>query len=169
MAHKAESMRPIVLAAIAIVAATPAAAQNKVKTCKLPPPDSAMTRHAAVYRDCEVDRSAVPLVTLQPDFTPARDGQRAPVCFFSIIDAVVDTSGFVEQRNVRKVKGNSVELGDAMIVALGALRYTPAVRAGKPVRQLVRYEYSIGVSTINSQVVRRPGLPDSRPPGCNWK
>ena len=162
-------MRPsLLLFAMGLALATPAAAQKPVKRCLIDPPDSSLLRRGPVLRDCEVDRPAKVLTQMHPDFQPQSDGSRASRCYSAELEFVVDTLGWAEPATVKKVSGNSQPLAEAMVNALTTLRYEPAMNENHLVRQLVRYKQQVGVQTVVSRNGPPPptGNGERRPPGC---
>lgn len=152
--------RVLVLAALVSVAGS-AAAQRKGGRCTGEASDTSGGGPPAVFRDCDVDQPAKVRQRIRPAFEPAFAGP-GNGCYRTELEFVVDTAGRPELAAVRIVSGNSPEFAAAVRALLPELLYTPAVRDGQPVRQLVRYKASL--ATKGRVVFGRPSdLPD--PPG----
>ena len=160
-------MRAVLLLLAATVLASPASTQQRRGgRCTGDARDSTTMAMAPVFRDCEVDRTAKVSKEVRPNFQPEQYGARSS-CFRTELEFVVDTAGRPEMDAVKVVSDNSAELTEAVKQALPALRYEPAMRDGKPVRQLVRYKSGVAVRTV--VVSSSSGPPSSasmRPPGC---
>lgn len=152
--------RVLVLAAVVSIAGS-AAAQRKGGRCAGEASDPSVGSPPAVFRDCEVDQPAKVSQRIRPAFEPALAGT-GDGCYRTELEFVVDTAGRPEIAEVRVVSGNSPEFAAAVRAALPGLLYTPAVRDGRPVRQLARYRASL--ATKGRVVVGRPSDPPG-PPG----
>ena len=156
--------RVLVLAALVSIAGS-AAAQRKGGRCTGEASDSIAGGPSVVFRDCDVDQPAKVRQRIRPAFEPALaapgDG-----CYRTELEFVVDTAGRPELAEVRVVSGNSPELAAAVRAALPGLLYTPAVRDGQPVRQLVRYKASLATKgqVVAGRPSDPPGPPGRRPP-----
>jgi len=160
-------MRALLVVIVLAVTTSPSAAQQRRGgRCTGDAVDSTTMAMNAVYRDCDVDRTAKVSNTIRPVFQPDQSGLRAG-CFRTELEFVVDTTGRPEMGTVKRVSDNSPELTEAVKTALPGLRYEPAQRDGQPVRQIVRYKSSVAVRTVVSS---SPGGPPSgasmRPPNC---
>jgi hypothetical protein len=60
---------------------------------------------------------------------------------------VVDTTGLVDTTTVKVILSNDPRFTASVIVALGQMRFRPARRAGKTVRQLVEQKFSFKIVT----------------------
>jgi hypothetical protein len=58
---------------------------------------------------------------------------------------VVDTSGLVDTTTIKVILSNDPRFTQSVIVALGQMRFRPARRAGKTVRQLVEQKFSFKI------------------------
>ena len=54
---------------------------------------------------------------------------------------VVDTTGMVDTTTVKVVLSDDPRFTESVITALGQMRFRPAIRAGKTVRQLVEQKF----------------------------
>ena len=100
---------------------------------------------ARVYRAAEVDRPAQPIVSA--------GGPRYPSALktsdtegFVVMRFIVDPTGSIEVRSIHLISSSHVEFTQAIVEFLRSARYTPAARAGQPVRVWVRekFEFRIG-------------------------
>ena len=60
---------------------------------------------------------------------------------------VVDTSGMVDTATIKVILSNDPRFTESVVVALGQMRFRPAKRAGKTVRQLVEQKFSFKIVT----------------------
>jgi TonB family protein len=60
---------------------------------------------------------------------------------------VVDTTGMVEMPSVQVLASDDPEFSESVRTALGEMRFRPATRAGRPVRQLVAQRFSFRIAT----------------------
>ena len=58
---------------------------------------------------------------------------------------VVDTSGMVDTTTIKVILSNDPRFTESVVVALGHMRFRPARRAGKTVRQLVEQKFSFKI------------------------
>jgi hypothetical protein len=58
---------------------------------------------------------------------------------------VVDTSGLVDTTTIKVILSNDPRFTASVVVALGQMRFRPAKRAGKTVRQLVEQKFSFKI------------------------
>ena len=140
-----------------------ALAQRKSGRCTGDATDSATMALAPIYRDCEVDRPAKVRSQIRISFQPHTSGMEAR-CYKTEVEFVVDTAGHPEPDDVKVVSGNSPELAEAVQASLPTLRYDPAQLGGRPVRQRVRFPWSVATRVVLS----RGGAPPNpgRPPLC---
>lgn len=99
-----------------------------------------------LFRDCDVDVRAVPQDTrvnsMASRAVPLQSG-----CIFAEVELVVDTEGRPEPASIRIVRTNDPALASDVQGAARSWRYSPAMKDGQPVRQLVRSMRAIAVST----------------------
>lgn len=126
--------------------------------------DPSFAAFGTVLRNCDVDRPA--RVTVQPRFdyteVTAMTASRRPVtqCHSAVLEFVVDESGNPIVASARVVRSTSAEVASAVKRMLPGLRYEPALKDGRPVRQLATFGHG------TAMVVRAgPGAP-GRPPRC---
>ena len=106
-------------------------------------PDSLWLRPGPVYQDCEVDRPAKRRGgDPQLDLDPVRLGS-APSCLRVALSYVVDTLGAVELAAVRTLASDHPDLEAAVRASLARLKYAPARKADRRVRQVVEYSRSV--------------------------
>lgn len=114
-----------------------------------------------VYGPCEVDRQAT--MVGRPTFiSPSGTGpisRQMPACERADVEFVVDAQGVARADRIRNVRYNSLELLQSVRDAVHTMRFTPALKDGKPVAQLYRY------AIIRTSTMRAAGSPPpSRPP-----
>lgn len=110
-----------------------------------------------VYTTQTVDRSA------QLDSTKALDLKFPPSLFAShtpglvIVEFVVDASGRVEENTVGVVSSTAPLFTDAVRVALSTASFIPALKDGRPVRQLVHqpFEFDVEKGAARSPSLRQ--------------
>ncbi len=95
--------------------------------------DPASLQRGPVFRDCEVGREAVRLGSEGGIEFAGVDG----TCYQADVLVVVDSTGMVETETARIVRANNARFGRAVLAALPGWRYRPALKNGRPVRQLV--------------------------------
>jgi|ERR1043166_7501651 len=145
-----------------LIASLPLSAQQKKKGhCSGAPPDSTWLLRGPVYRDCEVDKKAEVIQPEPlPDYTPM--GTPRAGCFSAEFEFVVDTQGEPEVLTIRATHSNDRGLEDALRSSIPNLRFTPALLADHPVRQLFVYKRTMGIRMVTS----RDPLPPVTPPRC---
>jgi hypothetical protein len=155
--------RSFLLIAAVILAAACAHSGNKVlqqgSSCELSARDSVFTGLRPVFRDCAVQRAAhLVSNTSHPNFRPTAVRN---ACFFADLEFVVDSAGRPETGTARVVRANDDKFGEAVLATLPEWRYDPALRDGKPVRQIVDVHQTMGVMVA---VVPAGTPPPTRPP-----
>jgi TonB family protein len=89
--------------------------------------------------------SAIGLVPLGPPARPA-DSVRATF--------VVDTTGSVDTASVRVLESDDPQFTESVLTALGGMRFRPATRGGRAVRQLVEQRFNFRIAP-GTQVSRQ--------------
>lgn len=89
-----------------------------------------------VYFEHQVD-DAVEVVTLRPPTYPD-SLKKAKIPGEVLATFVVDGSGRIETGSIRLTRLTHPAFGRAVVAALGSARYTPAIRKGERVRQVVQ-------------------------------
>ena len=139
---------------------TPQAAAAARQGCQAV--DTSFALGTPVFTECGVERQAT-VQGRQPtmDFTP-----RPPVrdCYTVAVAVVVDERGVPVPTTVRVVRSNDSQFAQAFVNTLPSWRFTPAVKDGLPVKQLVEIGQTAGVRTVRSG---RPMMPPaSSSPRC---
>lgn len=139
----------ILLMSALLVGAPPLAAQRSARACRDTPVDSSVV-DSPVYHACHTDRAARergPRPRLEWEPTPGEitDGS----CFRADFEFVVDTLGIPEVGTVRVIRSTNPRFTEAARARIGAMRYTPAQRDGRPVRQVVRMSEMAGVRRVS--------------------
>lgn len=116
-----------------------------------------VARHV-VYRADQVDQRAHLDTTrlLQLSFPPSLYVAR--VAGLVIAEFVVDTAGHVEGGTIGIVSSTAPLFTDAVRVALESASYVPAIKNGRPVRQLIQQSFRFDIE-------RQTGAGDRRQPG----
>lgn len=157
--------RQTLLIALGVVcvlgAACATAGHGRATPCELYASDAVFARGSAVFRDCSVDRPARFLSNggLRPDFSPSpmRSG-----CYSADLTFVVDSTGHPEIQTARVARTNDTRFAEAELQTLGAWKYEPAIRDGRPVRQIVTAHQALVTAMV---AVPRGSPPPARPPG----
>jgi TonB family protein len=68
---------------------------------------------------------------------------------------VVDTTGMVDTTTVKVVQSDDPRFTESVRAALGQARFRPAIRAGKPVRQLVEQKFRFRIDPQAPQVAKQ--------------
>jgi hypothetical protein len=158
-------MRALTLLLTLLVFVQPLSAQRSEKKCRETPIDST-TPSSPVYRDCHTDHAAkvrgTPArIDWQPDRSETRDG----ACFVAEFEYVVDTTGVPDLSTLHMRRSTNPGFSDAVRTRIATLRFTPAERDGRPVRQLVEWREKAGMRVVVSSFPGG-GAPRSRPPNC---
>jgi Gram-negative bacterial TonB protein C-terminal len=100
--------------------------------------DPAWARRAPVYEPCDVEQPAAAIER-------APTGYHSPDCenATATVVAVVDTAGIPEPRTARVVSSTSAAFAKAALNALRQWRYSPALKDGRKVRQVVQQRFDI--------------------------
>ena len=59
---------------------------------------------------------------------------------------VVDTTGRVDMTSIRVLASDDPEFTESVRTALGVMRFRPALRGGRPVRQLVEQRFTFRIA-----------------------
>lgn len=135
--------------ALLCLAASPASAQ-KGKKCTGDVPDTAFTKDAPVYRDCEVDRVIKAIKSTDPDSRGANFLGAIPYgqCLRAGFTFVVDTTGRMELATVRPHGRNDPQVQEPVFTMLQRTKWEPAQLDGHPVRQLTEIRMAFGFEII---------------------
>jgi len=71
-------------------------------------------------------------------------------CYYAELEFVIDTTGAIETSSVRVTRSEMRELLEATRESMNQLRYEPAMKDGKPVRQVGVYRRTIGIAAARS-------------------
>ena len=156
------SLRTITIAGVAIIAGACVTANVKSARrvgCDLSNRDSVFAVIGPVYRDCAVDRAAHLLNTQNhPDYRPTTPRS---MCYSADLEFVVDSTGKPEVPTLRVVRSNDQGFAESVLAMARAWRYDPAIRDGRPVRQIVTSHQAMATGVV----VVPAGAPlPSRPP-----
>jgi hypothetical protein len=163
-----------ILGSLALACAIAACSSNHAATaatsCGLRPSDSVFAAAGPVFRDCAVDKKAnLTTTNIRPDPSSYSGGSR-PMngqCFSVELEFVVGEHGAPELGTARVERSNDPRFADAWLKTLATWRYEPAVRAGKPVRQIVDERRTAATQVV---IVAKgsppPTPPRERPPNC---
>ena len=159
-------VRAIPLLAVAgACAASPEGGSRR--DCALAADDSVYVGAQPLYRDCAVDRAARP-VAMRVDFTPPMPMPTRPgtTCYSAEVQFVVGADGRPERNTIRLVTSPGADgFSDAVLRAVPNWVYTPAVRDGVPVRQVVRARPIAATAVVAVPAGQgRPATPP--PPNC---
>ena len=163
------SLRTITIAGVAIIAGACVTASGKSARrvgCDLSGSDSVFALFGPVYRDCAVDRTAHLLNTqIHPDYRPTNP---RPMCYSADLEFVVDSTGRPEVPTVRVVRSNDQGFAESVLAMVRAWKYDPALRDGRPVRQIVTSHQVMAVVVVRVPAGAPPpsGPPSQRPPSC---
>jgi hypothetical protein len=121
-----------------------------------PVKDEVFLAFGAAFRSCEVDERAE--LTQQPRITYT--GPFEQDCHRTIVEFVVDEQGYPLPETARFSRATPTALGQAILKGLEVARYSPARKAGAPVKQLVAYESLINFrSPVSRGRFAFPGEP----------
>lgn len=155
--------------------APPPAAQAQDAGCEGARPDSLVSAVPPIYRECDVTRKAErrgrePVL----DFNPVPSSLPEDRCLHATFTFLVDSTGSVEPATILFQQTNFAAFAAAVAKSLAELRYRPAEREGRRVRQRVVYRRTsaegIERGLVPFQVGRVTSLdrpdPGMRPPGA---
>lgn len=151
---------------IAIVACASSGGAHGASRCALPQRDSVYAVRTPVYLDCAVDQKAELLTTtVQFEFRPNAAPRPGVQCYSTELEFVVDTLGHPEGGTTRIVFKNDDGFADAVTAVVSQLRYSPALRESKRVRQIVSYKRTAATAMISTKA-GSPASPPARVPNC---
>ena len=137
------------------------------ESCGLRASDSTFAAAGPVYRDCGVDKKAEPInPSARIDFRAPQVGN---YCYSADVEFVVNQAGIPESKTVRIVHASEQVFGQAVLDAVSGWRYRPAIKDGRPVRQIVeeRRAAQTAVVVVRSGSGPPAGpLPSTLPPRC---
>lgn len=122
------------------------------------PVDSSFALGAPVFRECGVDRQARPRgAPPRMEFDP-----RPPVkdCYSAVIAVVVDERGSTVPETAKVIRSTDPEFGLAFLNSLPEWRFTPALKDGMPVKQVVEIGRAAMPRVVRSD---RPMNPPPKP------
>jgi hypothetical protein len=158
---------PLAIPLVVVTAACASSPEGRSgRECALAAADSVFIGAQPLYRDCSVDRPAQP-VTVRVDFSPPMPTptQRGTTCYSAEVQFVVGADGRPERNTIRLVRPGTDRFADAVLQAVPNWVYTPAVRGGVPVRQLVRARPIAATAVVAVPAGQgRPAPPP--PPNC---
>jgi hypothetical protein len=128
---------------------TPEVARAKSAPCSLRDEDSIYVVGGPLYRDCSVDRPArIITAGVNPEFRVAGVPRS---CYSATVEFVVGANGNPEPGTVRLLNANDDQFADAMRVMVTHLRYSPGIKDGAGVRQIVTEHRTAAVRTEVAQ------------------
>lgn len=163
-----------ILSSLVLACAIGACSSNHAATgataCGLRPTDSVFAAAGPVFRDCAVDKKAnLTTTNVHPD-PSTYSGASRPLngqCFSVELEFVVSEHGAPELGTARVVRSSDPSFADAWLKTLAIWRYEPAIRAGRPVRQIVEERRTAATGVV---VVAKgsppPTPPRGRAPNC---
>ena len=168
------ALRLLPLRLIALSACAHRTPGEQTRRCVPATVDPRYARFGIVYTACEVEKAATPLRQSGATATERVDAiatmssrSRSPSssCSSAEVEFVVDEEGRVITESARVIRSTDAAYGESVLRALPALRFTPARKEGRPVRQLMRHGRAIGTTVV---AVRGGGAPvrTARPPRC---
>jgi hypothetical protein len=98
--------------------------------------DKVFLVYGEAFRQCEVDERAE--LTLAPRINYT--GPLEQDCHRTVVEFVVDEHGYPLPETARFSRATPSALGQAILKGLESARYSPAIKSGAPVKQLVAYE-----------------------------
>lgn len=100
------------------------------------------TSRGPVFRSCDVDQPAT-TDYLRYTFNPPRSDQ----CYNATIAFVVDAEGAVEPGSSHVLYTSHSVFSQAMLNSIRSLTFRPALKDGRPVRQVVVREFAVSGSS----------------------
>ena len=127
---------------------------------KCAPVEAPFTQYGPVFPKCAVDREA--RIVNRPAFGDGFRPSPYQTCYRAIIDVVIDEDGDPLMESAQVVRATNTDFANAVLKALGQARYSPAMKDGKPVRQLTQFETTIQLVAVAAGA-RPTGNPGHRP------
>ena len=154
-------MRTPLLVLALLLVASDAEAQRR-RRCNGDEIPTKLLEAGPIYRDCDVDRVArvrppEPELTLDISRPSLREG-----CFASEFQFEVDSTGMVVIATVELRRSNLPDLETAMRQTFATLRFEPAIKEGRPVRQWTVYRRALGIARAADR-----GFSSAPPPRCS--
>lgn len=144
--------------ALAACAGSAPRGQAAPKQCEPKEIPAAWVAAGPVYRSCEVDQPAKAIGTVSVrGWEPSRPSRE---CNTALIEFVVDTTGQPVGSTARLVRATDAQLGSALLGTVPSRHYTPAVKNGRPVAQVVQ-ESTIALLRVVSVVTSSRGQPSA--------
>lgn len=112
----------------------PPAVGSSGRSCAVATIDTTFAGLGPVYRDCDVDQPAKRMAVGGP---PNFSGVRPRPCMSVDLEFVVDEHGRPIATPLRIVRATSDDFAQAMAATVPAWHYSPAIKDGHAVRQLV--------------------------------
>lgn len=134
--------------------------------CAAQPGDSVYSGAEPAWRSCAVERPARLLnpnqrIDWRPPGGTAQPGTR---CYFAQVEFVVDSAGVPEAGTGRVLQSNEPTFAQAVLASSVGWRYRPALRNGRPTRQIVTERRVAGIVTRTVLVPQGSGPPSAPPP-----
>ncbi len=125
--------------------------------CSVSAIDSRIYGSGEIHRDCDVDQPA----KLIDAPRPAVKLQQDPICVFTELEFAVDEEGRPIAATARSKRGNSRKFTELTLKSLPDWRYSPAIKNGIAVRQVVKARVARENEKLLTVTLMRPG---DRPP-----
>lgn len=168
--HRRFTILSFLVLAYAITACSSKTGTTAAAPCGLRSSDSVFAAFGPVFRDCAVDKKAnLTTTNIHPDASSFESSARPmnAQCFSVELEFVVSVHGAPELGTARIVRTNNPSFADAWLKTLATWRYEPAIRAGKPVRQIVDEQRTAATrDVIVAKGSPPPTPPRDRAPNC---
>lgn len=151
---------------LGLLACASGGSQTSSTPCGALPGDSVYSGTTPAWRACAVERPARLLnpdqrIDWRPPVGTAQPGTR---CYLAHVEFVVDSAGVPEPGTGRVLQSNEPTFAQAVLASLPAWRYRPALREGRPARQIVTARRTTGTVTRIVVVPQGSGPPSVPPP-----
>jgi hypothetical protein len=102
-------------------------------------------KRGAVYRDCAVDRTALMVSRVTPDF---RSSAAPGACYSAEVEFVVGTDGVPESDDAQVLRTNNPSFAAAVVAVVPRWHYNPGLVHGLPVRQIVKEKIALATTIV---------------------
>ncbi len=160
---------PVALASTLVLLAAQSSACATRRTggpraeCRTATVDPAWLEAGPIYAACDVDRPARMVGEAPPfEYMP----ERGKSCYAVLLEFVVSAAGAPEPTTARIVRTTWSDFARGALAILPYLRYEPAVRGGRPVRQLAQWGIVVTIPVFEVITTRAGQVPVAQRPNC---
>ena len=164
------SLFTLLNAATACASGSSADPEQARQPCLLSSADSAHISGGPLYRECAVDTPVKALSTplnYNPSTRPSTPPRPGTTCYTAEVRFVVGPDGRPEPETVRLVRTNDSSIGQSLVQSVHGWRYSPALRGGVPVRQIVSVRRTVALAVVTTSSASGRPSRSALPPRCS--